>query len=185
MINARQIKAGRVIDLDGKFYEVVSYQYVKPGKGPAYMRMKLKSIKDKTIIEKTFRSEEKLKLGFIEQKKLIFLYNDDRTYFFMDGDSYEQISVAKDRVTNLKGLVKEGQLLCARVCEAKIIGIELPNFISLKVVSVEGGTKGDTVKAANKNVQLETGMTLSAPLFIREGDLIKIDTRSRKYVGRT
>lgn len=184
MINARQIKSGRVINLGEKFYEVISSSHVKPGKGPAYMRMKLKSMKDQAIIEKTFRSEEKLKLGFIEQKKLIFLYNDDKTYFFMDGNSYEQISVTIDRVVNLKGLVKEGQLVCARTCEAKIIGIELPNFISLKVVSTEGGTKGDTVKAANKNVQLETGMTLSVPLFIREGDLIKIDTRSRKYIGR-
>ncbi len=184
MINARQVKSGRVINLGGKFYEVISYQHVKPGKGPAYMRMKLKSMKDQTIIEKTFRSEEKLKLGFIEQKKLVFLYNDDKTYFFMDAESYEQISVAIDKVTSLKGLIKEGQLVSVRACETKIISIELPNFISLKVVSTEGGTKGDTVKAANKNVQLETGMTLSVPLFIRVGDLIKIDTRSRKYIGR-
>ena len=184
MINARQIKSGMVINVGEKLYEIISYQHVKPGKGPAYMRTKLKGMTDQSITEKTFRSEEKLKVSFVEQKKLIFLYNSDKACFFMDADSYEQISVQKDKVANLEGLTKEGQLLSARVCEGRIIGIELPNFISLKVVSTEAGLKGDTAKAASKNARLETGMSLSVPLFIQKGDLIKIDTRSRRYIGR-
>lgn len=185
MINAKQMKAGMVIKVDSEFYQVVSYQHVKPGKGPAYMRTKLKHITDLLTVERTFRSEEKLELAFLEQKKLVFLYNADGAYIFMDSDTYEQVSTGKDMLAEAIGFLKDGQEVTAAVCEGKIINIELPNFITLQITSTEAGLKGDTVKAGNKNACLETGAQISVPLFIKEGDLVKIDTRTKKYLGRT
>ncbi|MFH1856080.1 MAG: elongation factor P [Candidatus Omnitrophota bacterium] len=184
MVNANQMKAGMIIKMDNVFYQIVSYQHVKPGKGPAYMRTKLKNMDNQAVIERTFRSEEKLELAFFEEKKLIFLYSDDQMCFFMDADSYEQIHLEKDHLKESFDLMKDGQEITATLCEGKILGVELPNFITLKVVSAEGGAKGDTVKNVNQNVRLETGGQIPVPLFIKEGDMIKIDTRTRKYISR-
>jgi elongation factor P len=184
MINANQIKSGMVIKVDREFYQVLSYQHVKPGKGPAYMRTKLKRLNDQITKEKTFRSEEKLEPVFLTQKKLIFLYHNDDTYFFMDADSYEQISTTRDKVKNLKDLMKEGQEVSVLMCEGQIVSVNLPNLVSLKVISTEAGIKGNTVKATYKNACLETGAQISVPLFIQEGDVIKVDTRTKGYIGR-
>lgn len=184
MINANQMKAGMVIKVENELYLVVSYQHVKPGKGPAYMRTKLKHLTDETVIERTFRSEEKLELVFLEQKKLVFLYADEHLCFFMDADSYEQVSVEKEKIRDCISFLKDGQEVAATLFDGKIINAELPTSVALKVISAEGGVKGDTVRAVNKNAVLETGAQVSVPLFIESGDTIKIDTRTGKYISR-
>lgn len=184
MINANQMKAGTVIKVENELFLVVSYQHVKPGKGPAYMRTKLKHLTDESVVERTFRSEEKLELVFLEHKKLVFLYSDEHLCFFMDADSYEQVSMEKEKVKDCIELMKDGQEITATLCEEQVISVELPSFISLKVVSTEGGVRGDTVRAVNKNAILETGAQVAVPLFIEAGDIIKVDTRTSKYIGR-
>lgn len=184
MINANQMKAGMVIKVENELCLVVSYQHVKPGKGPAYMRTKLKHLADESVIERTFRSEEKLELVFLEQKKLVFLYADEHLCFFMDADSYEQVSVEKEKIKDCINFLKDGQEVAATLFDGKIISAELPTSVALKVVSTEGGVKGDTVRAVNKNAVLETGAQVSVPLFIESGNIIKIDTRTGKYISR-
>lgn len=185
MINANQMKAGMVIKVDNELWLIVGYQHVKPGKGPAYMRTKLKHLTDESVIERTFRSEEKLELVFLDQKKLVFLYSDEHLCFFMDAESYEQISVEKEKIKDCVNFLKDGQEVSATLYEGKIIiGAELPTSVTLKVISTEGGVKGDTVRAVNKNAVLETGFEVAVPLFVEAGDLIKVDTRTGKYISR-
>jgi len=173
------------IKLDGKLYSIISYQHVKPGKGPAYYRTKLKSLKDNTISERTFRAVDKVEKVLLDEKKLIYLYNHEDMYYFMDQETFEQLPVNKSQITNVIDYLKEDTEVIAVFFEGKIIDIRLPTFIELSVKYTEPGIRGDTAKSTTtKLAYLETGAKIQVPIFINKGDKIRIDTRSKQYAGK-
>ena len=185
MISPTQFKAGMVIKYDNKLYTIVSYQHVKPGKGPAYYRTKLKGLENDAVIENTFRSDEKVEMAFIDEKKMTYLYNDSDMYHFMDQESYEQVPINAKKCEDMADFISEGTEVTASVVNNNIISVSLPNFVELKVAKAEPGAKGDTAKStALKNVTLETGANIMVPNFINEGDKIRIDTRTKEYAGK-
>ena len=185
MISPNQFKSGIVIKLDGELYSIINYQHVKPGKGPAYYRTKLKSIKNETTIERTFRSNDKINEVFLDEKKLTYLYNNHDIYYFMDQDTYEQLPINKKKISNIVDYLAENTEVMAILSEGEIIEIKLPTFVELSIKHTEPGAKGDTAKStATKSATLETGTRIQVPIFINKGAKIKIDTRSKQYVGK-
>lgn len=185
MISPTQFKTGMVIKYDNKLYTIVSYQHVKPGKGPAYYRTKLKGLDHDAVIENTFRSDEKIETAFIDEKKLTYLYNDGDMYHFMDQESYEQLPLSKEICKDIIDFMTDGTEVTASVANNKIISVSLPNFVDLNVAKAEPGAKGDTAKStASKNITLETGAEIMVPNFINQGDKIRIDTRTKAYAGK-
>jgi elongation factor P len=165
---------------------VVNYQHVKPGKGPAYYRTTLKNIKDETIVEKSFRSDDKISQAFLEEKRLTYLYKDNKIYYFMDQESFEQIPLNKDKIKNIVDYLTENAEVKASLVNDQIIEIKLPTFIELKVEETFPGVKGNTAKnTTTKKATLETGAKIEVPIFVEIGDKIRIDTRSKRYVGKS
>jgi elongation factor P len=183
-VDINQIKAGLAIEIDSEAYYVVSCEHVKPGKGGAFVRTKLKNIKLGNTIDKTFRSGEKIEIAFIEKKAIQYLYSSNDLYEFMDHETYEQISLHRAQLGEVIDYLKENIDFTALVYNNKIIALEPPIFIDMKIVSTEPGIKGDTSKAGTKPAKTESGMVILVPLFVNEGDIIRIDTRTREYVGR-
>jgi len=184
LISTSDFKRGLTIELNGEIYSIVDFQHVKPGKGGAFVRTKLKNVKTGLVVDKTFRAGEKMEQAIIDRKTMQYLYNDGNNYCFMNKENYEQISISKEQISELVELLKEGNDVEVVFCEGNIIGAELPNFMSLKVIKTMPGVKGNTVSGALKPATLETGAIIQVPLFIKEGDIIKIDTREKKYIGR-
>ncbi len=184
MVNGNELKNGNVIKSDGELYIVISAMHTKPGKGPAYMKVKLKHLTKANVIEKTFRSNEKIETAYIERKTMQYLYKSDDEYIFMDKKDYEQIPVSEDHIEGLQQLMKEGIDIEVQFYENKPISVVLPTFVALKVAGTEPGVKGDTVQGAMKPAKLETGLELQVPIFIKEGDSIKVDTRDKSYSER-
>lgn len=184
MISTNQFKNGLTLLIDGEIYTIVEYQHVKPGKGGAFVRTKFRSLRTGNIIDRTYRSGEKFQEAFVEERKMQFLYADANGCHFMDLETYETKEISKELIgTNLEFL-KENASITIAFYDGKVVGVELPLFVELKVTECEPGLKGDTAKSAQKQVKLETGASVSAPLFINVGDTIKIDTRTREYVER-
>ena len=184
MISINEVKSGLTILIDGQLYIILEYQHVKPGKGAAFVRTKLRNLKSGATLEKTFRGEEKIEEAFIEEQRLQYLYHSDNVYYFMDQQSFEQISVSEEILGKNAQFLKDALDVTAQSYKNEIISIELPIFIELKVEHTEPGLKGDTAKSATKQAALETGATVAVPLFIQPGDIIKIDTRTGEYVER-
>ncbi len=184
MISTSNFKRGLTIELNGGIYSIVDFQHVKPGKGGAFVRTKLKNVKTGLVVDKTFRAGEKMEQAIIDRKTMQYLYNDGDNYCFMNKENYEQISIFKEQISGLVELLKEGNDVEVVFCKGNIIGVELPNFMSLKVIKTMPGVKGNTVSGALKPATLETGAIIQVPLFIKEGDVIKIDTREKKYIER-
>ena len=184
MISTNQFKNGMTIALGGEIYCIVSFQHVKPGKGGAFVRTKLKNLKSGNVIDKTFRSGEKIEQAFIEEKKMQFLYRHGHFYHFMDQRTFEQLELPEERLTDKAKFLKENMVLSMAVCDGTIVDINLPTFVELEVEHTEPGLRADTVKAATKRAALETGAKIDVPLFINKGDIIKIDTRCGRYVSR-
>lgn len=184
MITSNDFKRGMVIKVDGNLYSVVEYQHVKPARGAAFVRTKLRSIMKGSIVDKTFRGGEKVEDVRIETKKMQYLYDEGDSLVFMDTETYEQESVAKTYVGNILDYIKEGDTVDLSIYEGKPISIEPPTFVNLKVVYAEPGVKGDTATNVTKPVKVETGATIQVPLFVNESDVIKIDTRTGDYVER-
>lgn len=184
MIIANDLRRGVVIRLDGDFYVVLDFQHVKPGKGGAFVKAKLRNIKKDIIIDKTFRAGEKVEDIFIEKKKMQYLYSDDDSAVFMDLETYDQITVPKTLIEQSIKFLKEGEEVDVSVFENEIIAVEPPTFVELRVDYTEPGVKGDTATTAFKPAVLETGATVQVPLFINQGDVIKIDTRTGNYIER-
>lgn len=179
-----QVKKGFSIELDGEVYYVVVREHVKPGKGGAFVRIKLKNIKRGTILDKTFRPDEKVEVAQIEKKNIQYLYSSKDIYEFMDHDTYDQISLHREQLGDIANYLKENVEVTALVYKDKIITIEPPIFIDLKIASSEPGIRGDTSRSGTKPAKTETGMVVLVPLFINEGDVVRIDTRTGEYVGR-
>ena len=184
LISTSDFKRGLTIELNGEIYSIVDFQHVKPGKGGAFVRTKFKNLKSGLVIDKTFRAGEKMEQAIIDRKTMQYLYSDGNGYSFMNKENYEQISLPKDQISDIVDLLKEGNDVDVTFCKSEIIGVELPNFMSLKVVKTMPGVKGNTVSGALKPATLETGAIIQVPLFIKEGDVIKIDTREKKYIER-
>ena len=184
MISTNQFKSGMAIMVDGEIFQIMEYQHVKPGKGGAFVRTKLKNLRTKRTLDKTFRPDEKFPEAFIEEKKIQYLYNSQDTYHFMDQETYEEVFFDKDKLGDITTLLKENMEVTAIYCKNELLEINLPMFIKLQVVETEPGFKGDTAKNSFKPAVLETGATIQVPLFVNKDDMIKIDTRNLSYVER-
>lgn len=184
MITTDQLKNGLTIELEGELYTIIEYQHVKPGKGGAFVRTKLKNLRTKNMVEKTFRGGERLQEAFIEEKKIQYLYKSTHLYHFMDQENYEEIMLDENKLSKVIDFLKENMEITAVFYQNKVIEVKLPIFVELKVVTTEPGVKGDTAKSAFKPAQLESGATIQVPLFIEQNDIIKIDTRTSQYVER-
>ena len=184
MVSINEIRPGLTILLNGQIYVIQTYQHVKPGKGAAFVRTKLRNFKDGRVLEKTFKGDEKLEDAFIEERKLQHLYHSDKIYHFMDQESFEQVSISKDILGEHSKFLKDNLQITAYSYKGEILNIALPTFIELKIIHTEPGVRGDTAKSAVKLATMETGATVWVPLFIQVGDTIKIDTRSAEYIER-
>lgn len=183
-ISINKFKLGLTIVVEGSVYQVVEFQHVKPGKGAAFIRTKLKNLENGSLLEMTFRGEEKVEEAFIEERRLQYLYQANGLYHFMDQDNFEEISLNKDVLTDKVKFLKDNLEVNAYFYKNRALNINLPNFIDFKIVHTEPGIKGDTAKSGTKPAKIETGATIQVPLFIDTGDIIKVDTRSGQYLER-
>ena len=184
MISASEFRNGATIEVDGDIFVVLDFQHVKPGKGAAFVRTKLKNLRFGGIIERTFRPSEKMPRAHIDRKDLQYLYSDGGVFYFMDTESYEQIAVNASDIGDALKFVKENEMVKILSHEGAVFGIEPPNFVVLEVTDTEPGFKGDTATGASKPATVETGAVISVPLFISVGEMVKIDTRTGEYLGR-
>jgi elongation factor P len=183
-ISTNDVKPGMSLDLPDGLAQVVEYQHVKPGKGQAFVRMKLKYHLTGAVVDKKFRAGESVEKATIDRRDFQYLYQDVMGYTFMDGETYEQISVAADAVGDAANYITDGMTVRLSMFDGKPIGIELPTAVELEVTFAEPGVKGDRVSGATKPVTLSTGLVVQVPLFVDQGDVIKVDTRSGEYITR-
>lgn len=184
MINSNHVKRGMVLKIDRELYLIQSFQHHKPGKGAAIVRVRVKNLQRETTIEKTFRSGEMLEDVELDKRPATFSFEEGDHIVFMDTETYDQISVPKEDVSDILPFMKEGMELSILLYEEKPITIIPPNFVELQVVYAEEGLKGDTATNATKEVELESGGKIQVPLFVKSGDVIKIDLRDISYVER-
>ncbi|MDD2352898.1 MAG: elongation factor P [Candidatus Caldatribacteriota bacterium] len=184
MISTSDFKNGISIEIDGDIYTIIEFQHVKPGKGGAFVRTKLKNLQTGAVLDKTFRAGEKFEQAIIDRKDMQYIYNDGHNYYFMDKDSYEQIPIVAEQIGDATDLLKEGNEAQVTFWQNKVMGIELPGSIALEVIKTIPGAKGNTVSGALKPATLETGAEVQVPLFIKEGDIIKVNTKDKKYQER-
>lgn len=183
-VSTNNFKNGMCILYDGKMWIIVEFQHVKPGKGGAFVRTKLKELKTGRVVDVTFRAGEKLDDVRVENKRMQYLYNDGATYFFMDTASYEQVELGADFVGDAAKWLRENDEVELMVAGGEYIGVEPPMFVELEVVETEPGFKGDTVQGGTKTATLETGAVVQVPMFVENGDRLKIDTRDGRYITR-
>ena len=184
MVSAGDFKNGLTIEWDGKIWQIVEFQHVKPGKGAAFVRTKLKNIVDGGVRETTFRPTEKFQTAHIDRKDYQYLYKDGDTYFFMDTETYDQLSLTADEVGDTLQFVKENEIVKLDSYNGQVFAVEPPLFVELEITETEPGIKGDTATNATKPATVETGAQVFVPLFVNTGDKIKIDTRTGEYLSR-
>jgi len=172
-----------LLDNDEPF-TIVEFQHVKPGKGGAFVRTRLKSLVTGNVLDRTFKSGDKVEVPEMEEKEMQFMYKEGVNYYFMDVNTYDQLFVEEENLGDAKNFVKEGLTINVSFYKGKAIGVDMPNFVDMTIVKTEPGMKGDTAQNATKPAELETGYVLQVPLFLEEGDMIKIDTRSGEYITR-
>jgi len=182
-VSTAEFKKGLRIIYDGNPYTIVDFQHVKPGKGGAFVRTKLKHMKQGRVIDHTYRSGEKAALVDFEEKHMQFLYRDDR-YNFMDTETYEQVSLSADEVGDAREYLRENTEVDVLYIAGAPAGVELPNFVELAIARTDPGVRGDTAQGGTKPATLETGVVVQVPLFLSEGDVVKVDTRTGEYLGR-
>ena len=184
MISAGDFKNGITLEWEGKIWQIVEFQHVKPGKGAAFVRTKLKNIIDGGVRETTFRPTEKFPTARIDRKDYTYLYRDGDVYNFMDAETYDQIALTADEVGNALDFVKENEIVKLDSYNGNVFAVEPPLFVELEITDTEPGFKGDTATGATKPAVVETGATVYVPLFVNQGDKIKIDTRTGEYLSR-
>jgi elongation factor P len=184
MISAGDFRNGITIEYENSIYQIIEFQHVKPGKGAAFVRTKLKNIISGGVVEKTFRPTEKCPQARIDRKEMQYLYEDGDLYYFMDTENYEQVGLNADKVGDALKFVKENEMV--KVCShnGNVFAIEPPLFVELAITDTEPGFKGDTATGATKPATVETGALVYVPLFVNQGDVIKIDTRTGEYLSR-
>jgi elongation factor P len=184
MISVNDIRNGNTIEIDGQVFQVIEFLHVKPGKGAAFVRTKLKNVITGGVVDTTFRAGEKVQRAVVERREYQFLYANQGTWTFMNTETYEQIELNEDQIADAKNYLLENMIVNIVDWKGTIIGVELPNTVELKVVETEPGFKGDTATGTTKPATLETGYVVQVPLFVNTGDVLKIDTRSGEYLGR-
>ena len=184
MVSASDFRNGVTIEVEGNVYQIIEFQHVKPGKGAAFVRTKLKNIINGGVTERTFRPTEKFPQARIERKDMQYLYSDGELFNFMDTESYEQIAINKEVVGDSPEFVKEEEMVKINSYNGNVFAIEPPLFVELVITETEPGFKGDTATGASKPATVETGAQVSVPLFVNQGDKIKIDTRTGEYLSR-
>ncbi|MFY9381286.1 MAG: elongation factor P [Eubacteriales bacterium] len=185
MVTAGDFRNGLTFeDNDGSVYQVIEFQHVKPGKGAAFVRTKLRNVMTGSVIERTFSPTDKFQEARIERKEMQYLYNDGDLYYFMDMDTYDQIPVSKSLLPDAFKFVKENEMCKIVSYKENIFAVEAPMFVILEVTNTEPGVRGDTAQSAKKSATLETGAQINVPLFINYGDKLKIDTRTGEYIER-
>lgn len=184
MISVNDFKTGMTIELEGTVYAVVEFQHVKPGKGSAFVRAKLKNVKSGGNVEKTFRGGEKVHKAHLDKRDMQYLYNDGDSFVFMDNETYDQLAIPDEVLGNGAKWLMENMNIGVLMYQEDIMGIELPNFVELTVAETEPGVKGDTATNVTKAAKLESGATVQVPLFVNEGDKIRVDTRVGEYMER-
>lgn len=184
MISPGELRRGIAIELDGKLYTVLSYEHIKVGRGSAQIRLKLRDIRAGHTIDRSFQATEKFTRARIDRAPMQFLYEENGLYYFMNAETFEQIALTKDQVGDALYYLRENEAVDVLTYGEEAIGLELPTSVNLKVTQTEPGFKGDTATGANKPAVLETGLTVQVPLFIKEGDTLKVDTRSGEYLER-
>ena len=182
-VSTAEFKKGLRIVHDGNPYQIVDFQHVKPGKGGAFVRTKIKHMRTGRVIDNTFRAGEKVELVEFEDKHMQFLYRDER-YNFMDTETYEQVSLSADEVGEARLYLKENTEVDVLYIDGAPVTVDVPNFVELTITKTDPGVRGDTAQGGSKPATLETGAVVQVPLFLNEGDVVKVDTRSGDYLGR-
>ena len=183
-ISTNDLKNGMALDLPEGLVTVVEFQHVKPGKGGAFVRTKLKNVRSGAVLDRTFRADEKVTLAVIDKRDMQFLYREGTDYVFMDNETYDQLHVADDNVGNAVNYLKEGDSAVLPIYKDEVIGVDLPASVELEVKDTEPGIQGDRVSGARKPATLETGLVVQVPLFVNPGERIKVDTRTGEYLSR-
>lgn len=182
--STNDLKNGMTLDLADGLFTVVEFQHVKPGKGGAFVRTKLKNVRTGAVLERTYRADEKLDQAIIEKREMQFLYRDGSEYVFMDNTSYDQMQISTNTLGSAANFLKEGDSATISQYENEVVSVELPAAVELTVTETEPGVQGDRVSGARKPATLETGLILQVPLFIEQGERIKVDTRTGEYLTR-
>jgi elongation factor P len=184
VISTNDFRTGLTIELDGDVYQVIDFQHVKPGKGAAFVRSKLRNLRTGAVIEKTFNAGEKIPRAHVERREVQYLYNDGTSYNFMDMETFDQFSMTREQLGDAVNFLKENMTINLLMFQGRSIGVDLPNFVELKVVDTPPGIKGDTASGGSKPATLETGYVVQVPFFVEVGDVLQIDTRTGQYIKR-
>lgn len=184
MISVNEFKNGLTIEVDGDLWRVVEFQHVKPGKGSAFVRSKLKNLRTGAMQEKTFRAGEKVEQAQIDNRKMQYLYADGTNYVFMDTTTYEQLELPGEQIKNELNYLKENMVVSIIMYGNETLGVDLPNTVDLEVAETEPGIKGDTASGGSKPAKMETGLVVQVPFFVNEGDVLTINTQDGSYVSR-
>jgi elongation factor P len=183
-VSTNDLKNGMTLDLAEGLFTVVEFQHVKPGKGGAFVRTKLKNLRTGAVVDRTYRADEKLEQAIIDKREMQFLYRDGEDYVFMDSTSYEQLQVPRAALGEAASYLKEGNAVYLQMHGSDIVGVDLPAAVELSVAETEPGVQGDRVSGARKPATLETGLVVQVPLFVNPGDTIRVDTRTGEYLTR-
>jgi elongation factor P len=183
-VSTNDLKNGMTLDLPEGLFTVVEFQHVKPGKGGAFVRTKLKNVRSGAVIDRTYRADEKLEQAIIDKRDMQFLYRDGNDYVFMDTSSYEQLNVSTESLGAMAQYLKEGDAANLANYRGEIVGVDLPASVELSVTETEPGMQGDRVSGARKPATLQTGLIIQVPLFVNPGDSVKVDTRTGEYLTR-
>ena len=184
MVSAGDFRNGVTFEMDGQVYQIVEFQHVKPGKGAAFVRAKIKNVIQGSVVERTFNPTEKFPTAFIERKDMVYSYNDSGLYYFMDQETFDMIPVAEADLSDNFKFVKENDICLILSYKGNVFGVEPPTFVTLEVTKTDPGFKGNTATNTLKPATLETGAEIRVPLFINEGDKIRVDTRTCEYMER-
>lgn len=184
MVTAGDFRNGVTFEMDGKVYQIIEFQHVKPGKGAAFVRTKIRNVIEGSVVEKTFNPTEKFPTAFVERKDMEYSYSDGDLYYFMDSETYELVPVSNNELGDNFKFVKENMVCKVLSYKGKVFGVEPPTFVELAVTQTDPGFAGNTATNATKPATLETGCEIRVPLFINEGDIIRIDTRTGEYMER-
>ncbi|MBE7060189.1 MAG: elongation factor P [Ruminococcaceae bacterium] len=184
MISAGDFRNGVTFEYEGNVYQIIQFQHVKPGKGAAFVRTKIKNVITGGVVEKTFNPTDKMPKAHIDRRDMQYLYNDGELYYFMDQETFEQLPLTADILEGALPFLKDEMVVKVLSYKGKVFGVEPPNFVELKITETEPGFKGDTATGATKPATLETGYVLNVPLFVDEGTVIRVDTRTGEYMER-
>jgi len=184
MATTSDFKTGLVIELDGELYSILNYTHVKPGKGRAFLKTKMKKLKTGLTVDKSFRAGEKINKAFLEDKKVEYLYKADDFYYFLDQSTYEELVLTSDQIGDASRYLKENEVCTLLIYKGNVVSVQVPIFVELEVMKTDPGVRGDTVSGGVKPAILEAGVHIQVPLFVNEGDTVRVDTRTGEYVER-